>query len=94
MKVFFCLLASGFSLNATAAILCSPKEGQDPAKNAGSFEFNCGKGKQSFVAACDITTDPVETGNRWLYVKSARWKQHGKNQGIEGKFGFIVCSKK
>lgn len=77
-----------------AATICRPKEGQDAAKVAGNFQFNCGKGKKSFVAICDLTADPVEGGKRWLDVKQAKWKQHGKNQGIEGKFGFIVCSKK
>lgn len=94
MKVLFFLFASVFPLNAIAANLCRPMGGQDPSTDAKRFEFNCGKGKKSFVAVCDVTTDPIETGKGWLDVKSARWKQRGKNLGIEGEFGFIVCSKK
>lgn len=83
-----------FPFYANAAINCKPKAGQDPGKSAANFEFHCGKGIKSFSAVCDVTSDPLEGGKGWVDVKAAKWMQHGDKQGIEGKFGFIVCSKK
>lgn len=87
-------LLSLFTPCAMAAVNCHQKKGQDLAMNATEMQFICGKGKQSFIAICDVTTDPIEAGKGWLDIKEAHWTRHGNNQGIEGKFGFISCSRK
>jgi hypothetical protein len=94
LKTIFLLLPLLFSINAIAVDSCTRTSKLRSADDAAKSVFSCGKKENSFLAECDLTTDPIETGHGWLKIKKANWVTHGKNKGIKGPFGFIVCKVK
>lgn len=65
----------------------------EPAETGLRTKYLCGDGKKKFLAYCDLNVDPLEFNQSKLEIVQAKWAKHGKAEGIEGSFGFIVCKK-